>query len=130
MASFVSAIVGVVLTLLQAPAQAPVSPLQPLEFLVGKWTGTSSGEPGQGTVERDYSLTLGGKFLQVRNRSLYPPQEKNPKGETHEDMGLFSFDRAKKQLVFRQFHVEGFVTQYRHDPAAQGDALVFTSEPA
>jgi hypothetical protein len=50
---------------------------------------------------------LGSRFIQVRNRSTYPPQEKNPKGETHEDIGLFSFDSARKRIVLRQFHVEG-----------------------
>jgi hypothetical protein len=57
-------------------------------------------------------LTLKDKFIQVTNKSTYPPQEKNPKGEVHEDTGFISYDKAAKKLVLRQFHVEGFVNHY------------------
>jgi hypothetical protein len=63
------------------------------------------------------------------NRSEYPPQQKNPKGEIHQDEGFFSLDRAPKRLVFRQFHVEGFVTQYVEDTELSSlNTLVFVSE--
>jgi hypothetical protein len=84
--------------------------LAPVAVFLGRWTGTTEGRPGKGTVEREYVHLLGGRFIQVRNRSSYPPQEKNPKGEVHEDMGMFSFDTSRKAIVFRQFHVEGFVS--------------------
>jgi hypothetical protein len=71
---------------------------------------------------------LGARFVQVKNVSTYPPQEKNPKGERHEDLGLFSYDSARKAIVFRQFHVEGFVHQYVLDPTSPPDRLVFTTE--
>ena len=35
---------------------------------------------------------LGARFVPARNRTTYPPQEKNPKDERHEDEGVFSFD--------------------------------------
>ena len=116
------------LLMMLGQAAPPTPPLQPLDFLVGKWTGTSIGDPGEGTVEREYSFIIGGKFLQCRNRSVYPVQPKNPKGETHEDIGIFSFDRAKKQLVLRQFHTETFVNQYRADPSSSADHLVFVTD--
>ena len=80
-------------------------------------TGTLSpregnGQPGTSTVEREHHLVLGDRFMEARNRSTYVPQEKNPKGEVHEDIGLFSWDRARPRFVLRQFHVEGFVNQY------------------
>jgi hypothetical protein len=106
----------------QAP---PPDPLAKVSGLVGRWTGTSEGEPGRGTVERDYERALDGRFIRVRNRSTYPPQEKNPKGETHQDEGLFSYDRSRSVIVFRQFHSEGFVNQYIEDA---GTPLSFTSE--
>ena len=40
------------------------------------------------------------------------PTSKDPKGETHEDLGFFGYDRALKKLTYRQFHVEGFVIHY------------------
>ncbi len=103
-------------------------PLTPLDFLVGKWTSRSDGQPGEGTGEREYVRVLGRRFLQARNTATYPPQAKNPKGEKHEDIGLFSFDSARKKLVLRQFHVEGFFNQYVADPPAQTGVLVFTTE--
>lgn len=52
-----------------------------------------------------------------------------PKGETHEDWGYFSYDRSRKVHVLRQFHVEGFVTQYYAQTlTADGKTIVFLSE--
>jgi hypothetical protein len=115
-------------TAVRAQSAAPADKLAPLARLVGGWAGTSEGQPGKGQVERQYERVLGSKFIQVRNRSTYPPQEKNPKGETHEDIGFFSFDSARKRIVFRQFHVEGFVNQYALEPSSTVDRVVFTSE--
>lgn len=112
----------------EAQSTAPADTFAPIARLVGRWTGTSEGQPGKGQVERQYERVLGSKFIQVRNRSTYPPQEKNPKGETHEDIGFFSFDSARKRVVFRQFHVEGFVNQYGLEPLITADRVVFTSE--
>jgi hypothetical protein len=109
-------------------AAAPADALAPLAPLVGRWSGTTEGQPGKGTVEREYERVLGSRFIQVRNQSTYPPQEQNPKGEPHEDIGLFSFDSARKRIVFRQFHVEGFVNQYVMDPDVKADRLVLTTE--
>lgn len=101
----------------------------PLKYFVGSWVGTAKGQPGNGKVEREYQFVLNGKFLQAKNKSTYLPQEKNPKGEVHEDWGLFSYDRSRKQFVLRQFHVEGFVNQYKLDAAASNNkTLVFVTE--
>lgn len=50
--------------------------------------------------------------MPVNSPSVYPPQEKNPEVEVHEEIGFFSFDEAIGKLVLREFHVEGFVNQY------------------
>jgi hypothetical protein len=102
---------------------------QPFKYFVGKWEGVGNGKPGTSKVQREYGFVLNGKFLQVQNHSEYAPQPKNPKGELHEDWGLISFDRARKQYVLRQFHVEGFVIRYvTTDIASDGKTIVFTSE--
>jgi hypothetical protein len=121
----------VVSTFAAAAEQAPSAsdPLQPVAFLVGTWRGTSSGTPGEGTVEREYARALNGRFIQIRNRTTYPPQAKNAKGEVHEDIGVISFDRVRARFVLRQFHVEGFVNQYSaQQPTAGGARWIFTSE--
>ncbi len=109
-------------------ANAPEDAMKPLQFLIGRWVGTSEGQPGAGSVQRSYTRILNSKYIQVTNESIYPPQEKNPKGERHEDMGMFSFDANRQRLVLRQFHVEGFVNQYIAEPGAVGPPLVFTTE--
>lgn len=112
----------------QPPAKKP-SPWEPMRFFVGTWTGVGSGQPGTSSVERAYSFALNDRFLEVRSKSTYLPQEENPKGEVHEDRGFISWDRSRRRFVFRQFHVEGFVNQYVADSVvASPDSIVFRSE--
>jgi hypothetical protein len=107
----------------------PGSIWQPLKFLVGTWTGKGGGEPGIGEYERTYKFIFNKKFLEVKNKSAYPPTEKNPKGEVHEDIGYMSYDTARHSFVLRQFHIEGFVNQYRLDNiSTDGKKIVFISE--
>jgi hypothetical protein len=126
-----------IVVLLAAPAgvaapadqatQAP-DPWQPVRRLLGSWEGDANGEPGSGKCEREYRLTLKDKFIQVTNKSTYPPQAKNPKGEVHEDAGFISYDKAAKKLVMRQFHVEGFVNHYVLDSVSEeGRKVVFVT---
>ena len=102
---------------------------QPLRRFIGEWTGTASGQAGEGSVERKYTFVMNGRFVHETNISRYPPQERNKSGEVHEHWGIFSYDRARKLLVLRQFHLEGFVNTYRQASAAEDrGALVFESE--
>jgi hypothetical protein len=112
-----------------APDQAkPLDPWQPIRGLLGSWEGDVKGEPGSGKCEREYRLTFRDKFIQVANKSTYPPQEKNPRGEVHEDTGFISYDKAAKKLVLRQFHVEGFVNHYVLDSVSEdGRKVVFVT---
>ena len=109
----------------QATAASRLGAVQPF---VGRWQGASEGQPGTGTLTREYRMVLGDRFVEETNRSVYPPQEKNPKGETHEHRSFFSFDNARKTVVFRQFHQEGFVNQYVLEPTKKPGVLVFVSE--
>jgi hypothetical protein len=113
----------------ESPARAKTDPFAPLRPLVGRWNGEGDGQPGQSTVERSYEFVMDGRFLHVQNTSTYAPQEKNPKGEKHEDWGMLSFDGGRKKLVLRQFHIEGFVNQYILDTvSADGKEIVFVTE--
>ena len=103
-------------------------PFERVNFLVGRWEGNAEGRPGRGTVRREYTRALSGRFIRVTNRSEYPAQEKNPKGEVHEDEGFISVDRARKRLVLRQVHVEGFVNHYVEEAESVPARLVFTTE--
>lgn len=108
----------------QAIADDVWAPVRPI---LGEWEGTSSGRPGRGTIRRQYRLVLRDRFIEVRNTSNYPPQANNPKGETHEDAGYISYDRARKVFVLRQFHVEGFVNTYVSRDV-EPKQIVFTTE--
>jgi hypothetical protein len=107
---------------------AATDPFEPLAFLVGRWEGTAEGQSGKGSVQREYRRALNSRFIHGRNRTAYEPREKTPKGEIHEDESWFSLDRARKRLVLRQFHVEGFVNQYVQDGDSSGGKLAFTTE--
>ena len=112
----------------QAPEMKP-DPWAPIRFMVGEWQGTSSGEPGIGSVARHYEFILKGRFLHERNTSTYPPQEKNKAGEVHEHWSFFSYDKKRKTLVFRQLHQESFVLTYSlNSTLSSPTKLVFESE--
>lgn len=100
-----------------------------MRFFEGSWRGTGNGQVGESKVERTYQFILDGAFLQVISSSVYEPQEKNPNGETHREMGMYSFDKARDTFIFRQFHNEKFVNRYfLEKPTIIGNELVFTSE--
>ena len=102
---------------------------EPLRFFIGEWEGTGEGKAGVSKTRREYRFVLNNKFIEVRNRSEYDPQPKNPKGEIHEDWGMISFDRGRKQFILRQFHVEGFVNQFVTTSISEdGKTVIFTSE--
>lgn len=112
------------------PPQAPPKPdrFASLRFFVGSWRGEQNGEPGHGTSERTYAFVLNDRFLQVKNTSTYPAQEKNKPGEIHQDMGMIGYDKARKRFVFRQFHTESFVNTYVQEETNDANKLVFVSE--
>lgn len=102
-------------------------PWQPVRFLLGRWQGTVQGEAGTGSVTRSYEFVMGGQFIEERNVSTYPAQEKNRKGEVHEHRGFISYDRKRQKLVLRQFHQESFVNVYAL-ASSSGALVVFDSE--
>ena len=130
MATIQRAIAAILLLPVLATAQQQeATPFDSIKFFVGRWQGTTHGEPGDGKGERNYEFVLGAKFLKASNETVYPPQQKNPKGEVHEDIGYFSYDHDQKRLVLRQFHVEGFVNEYvQKTVTADGKTLVFETD--
>lgn len=123
--------IGVLLSpaLLDAQTKPAPNVWEPFRFFIGEWEGTGEGKPGTSKTTREYRFVLNNKFIQIRNRSQYDPQPKNPKGEIHEDWGMLSYDRGRKQFVLRQFHVEGFVNQFiLTSSSSDGKTFTFTSE--
>lgn len=101
----------------------------PFRWFAGAWTGDSEGQPGKGKYERSYTVIFNKKFIEIKNTSTYSPSQQNPKGEVHEDKGFISYDRTRKTFVLRQFHIEGFVNQYKLESiSSDGKTIVFISE--
>lgn len=102
---------------------------RPFKFFVGSWEGNGVMDGVNGKYERTYKSIFNGKFIEVRNKSTYSPTENNPKGEVHEDIGYISYDKRRKTFVLRQFHIEGFVNEYKLDSIFnEGKSISFTTE--
>ena len=109
-------------------AEDPSSALQGLMWLAGDWRGIGEGEPGTSASERHVEPFLG-RFLRMDGSSAYPRQERNPRGEIHRQMDVWSYDEARATLVLREFDDLGFVATYVLDAAAStADRLVLIGE--
>lgn len=116
-----SALLAALLALASTPAPDVDDPLAPLRPLVGTWKGESKGVFGNAKQTKTFAFVLNGKFLQGRTKNTNP-------NDDHEDLGMYSYDRARKTLVLREFHTEGFVNTYRVDVKDDGKMLILTSE--
>lgn len=125
-------ILSLALIVLVAGVQAGESKadgLAELRWLVGEWRGVGQGDPGTSGSERHIDSYLDGNYIRSQGRSVYPKQEKNPKGEIHAQLDLWSFDKARGSIVLRQFDTLGFVGTYILDKAASGpDRWVLIAE--
>ncbi len=101
---------------------------KPLRFLEGHWEGRGDGMSGVSTVVQEYVFVLGGNFLRMTTKSEFKPQEKNPTGEIHEDLGIFSYDSGRGKFILRGFYVEGFVNRYVGEVTEDGRTLTFETE--
>lgn len=120
------ALLILVTSVVLATAEAERDVWEPLRFLEGTWQG---GEEGVSKVTQVYQFVLNGNFLHMKTRSVFEPTEKDPKGEVHEDFGIFSYDRARKTFVMRGFYVEGFVNTYVMDDIPEdGKSFTFLTE--
>jgi hypothetical protein len=114
-----------------AANDAPVDPASDrwgrVRFLLGTWEGTASGVPGKGTVERTYTLVLGGQFIEEHNTSRYEAKP-GRKPEIHHHRGFLSYDKVRKTFMLRHFHEEGFVNLYAlNDQKSMAGYLIFDS---
>lgn len=82
--------------------------LAQFEFLIGNWHGVETGVSGDGIGFRVYSHELGGNYMMEKNLSAFPKTDKKPKGEVHRDIGVFSYNSNKDEIVYRSFNIEGF----------------------
>ncbi|MFQ5349506.1 MAG: hypothetical protein ACE5EG_03565 [Thermoanaerobaculia bacterium] len=86
-------------------------PWGPLRLLEGTWRGEIDGKLGTGEGVRHYELLMRDQYLLRRHVSVRLPQEKSPKGDQHEELGVYSFDRERGTIVLREFLIEGVVVR-------------------
>jgi hypothetical protein len=122
MRSLLLALLGA-LVALPAPAKEkpPVSyriPLpprpdfEPLDWLVGEWTGKTSERSPQGEIRLTVSYDLEKRFMIFREEVSFSPTPTVP--ATNESwLGILSSDPAGKGFLLRVFSNTGFITRYR-----------------
>jgi len=122
-------IIALLSVLLPARAEDDHGAWGPLTFFAGKWEGTATSRSGTGTATREYRFMFNGAFLNEEVRHVYDPSAEEPEGQTHEEVGFFSYDRERRTFMLRQFHSEGLVVQYVLDSlSADSTTIVFVSE--
>jgi len=114
--------------LLAVSAGAQSDPWSNVRVFEGKWEGSITGKPGKQFSSREYQFLLHDTFLSQRDHSVYEAKSADEMPEIREDFGYFSYDRFLNQIVWRQFHSEGFVNEYRLESVStDGKALEFVT---
>lgn len=114
---------------LMAQNEPDTDPMNLFRYFEGTWIGEETGKSGIGKGEREYQFILDNNFLFHKNKSVFEPQEKNPKGEIHQDWAFYSYDKIRGKYILREFHSEGFVNQYVLDSlSADNKTMIFVSE--
>jgi hypothetical protein len=129
MRSIFSGVCALLCALASVAAEPAKDGLAELRWMEGDWRGTGEGDPGISGSERHADSYLGNKYIRTTGLSVYPKQEKNPKGEVHAQLNLWSFDRARSAIVMREFDTLGFVGTYVLDKHASApDRWVLVAE--
>lgn len=116
--------VMVLIALLSVPSFAEKDIWSNLKFLEGTWVLQND----QVSNIQSYTFFFEGQYLRMETRAVFTPTPKNPAGEVHEDLGIFSYDSSLKKIILRSFHSEGFVNTYHlADAPLVEKALVFES---
>lgn len=106
---------------LQAKEKPPVTyriPLPPkpdfsaLEWLVGEWTGKTTGRGAQGGIRLSVAYDLDKRFLIFREQVSLPATTTIPVSE-ESWLGILSADSSGTGLLLRTYSSTGFVTRYR-----------------
>lgn len=92
------------------------------DFLIGNWQGVEKGVSGDGIGYRTYNYELGENYIIEKNQSTFPKTDKKPKGEVHKDIGIFSYNSNKNELIYRSFNIENFTNIFVLNESESTDA--------
>ena len=83
-----------------------------LEQFNGKWRGVGAGKWGTSSSEKLFAPILDGKAMCRVGSSVYPIQERNPKGELHKAHSLIALVKGGAELTLTEYDNEGFIARY------------------
>ncbi len=107
----------------------PSDPWAPFQFLIGNWSGTGSGQPGEvvsGTTS--FSFDLGQAILVRKSRAQFAPRPGEKAGALHEDLLIIYREAEGPKLRAVFFDNEGHVIHYRVSLPANQPSVVFESD--
>jgi hypothetical protein len=105
------------------PATLAAEDWGPVQFLIGKWTGEGSGQPGNGSGSFSLLPELQGKILVRKSFSEYPAADGKPAAR-HDDLMIVYRQPGSGELRATYYDSEGHVIAYRVLPAEGGVAFV------
>ncbi len=112
-----------------AAANGELGPWAPLQFLLGEWVGTGSGEPGgEGPGHARFTFDLDGKILVRRSHSEYAPLPGEATGISHDDLLIVYRPAPVEGFRAIYFDSEGHVINYRVYFPEKQPAVVCESE--
>jgi hypothetical protein len=90
----------------------PKPDFSPLEWLVGEWTGKTTGRGPQGEIHLSVSYDLDRRFMIFREQVSLTATAAVPASD-EAWLGILSADRSGTGLVLRTYSSTGFITRYR-----------------
>jgi hypothetical protein len=113
----------------QAQTSEPSNPWAPFQFLIGNWSGTGSGQPGEVVGgSTSFSFKLGQNILIRHNKAEYAPKPGEKSGSVHEDLMIVFRQTGESQFRAIYFDNEGHVINYRVTFPDKQHSVVFESD--
>ncbi|HPR63348.1 MAG TPA: hypothetical protein PK014_03935 [Thermoanaerobaculia bacterium] len=104
---------------------------KPFQFLMGKWSGTGSGKPGEAVSGiTSFSYELDKNIIVRKNVARYAPKEEDSKGRVHEDLLVFYPQSGDTNVKAIYFDNEGHLIHYKVSSSDTGNHVMLDSENA
>jgi len=114
---------------LQAQQALPTNPWKDFDFVLGEWTWSGGGNPGQGKGTSSFEPALNGTVLLRKVHLDYPASEKRA-AFSHDDLLYVYHDPSDKSLRAIFFDNENHIIRYTVTPAPDGNSIQFLSDAA
>ena len=111
-----------------AAQQSDAPNWQDWNFLLGEWTGTGSGQPGQGAGKFSFKLDLQRHVLVRTNYAEYPATKERP-AFRHDDLMIVYREPLSGPTKAIYFDSEGHVIHYSVKINQSAATATFLSEP-